>query len=87
MKMQGTLQEKLLVHRRVWMTCTSFLDFQLNISNLLRPTSNLIYTSSKTLLHQGPKHAEVSNVVIEDEKVVDSSNEIGWKMETFQVKR
>ncbi|PVF99055.1 Acylphosphatase [Serendipita vermifera] len=41
----------------------------------------------KTMLHQGPKYAEVSNVVIEDEKVVDSPDEIGWKYQTFKVKR
>ncbi|KIM30970.1 hypothetical protein M408DRAFT_327884, partial [Serendipita vermifera MAFF 305830] len=41
----------------------------------------------KTLLHRGPRHAEVTSVDISDEKAVESAEEIGWKLNRFEIRR
>ena len=43
--------------------------------------------NSKTLLHQGPRHAEVSSVLITDERTVESAEEIDWQQRRFEVRR
>jgi len=54
------------------------------IGEALGPEADL--ETLKVLLHKGPRHAQVTDLTVDETTVVDGK-ELGWSMEHFEIRR